>query len=86
MTFAQVRQYVVGLLRASFTNKAELDKIGEDASGHLTYDGVAITGGSGSGETITNQDIETAITEDAASIWAEEEQEEQQEPTEEPGE
>jgi hypothetical protein len=84
MTFAQIRQYVVGLLRASFTNKAELDKIGEDSNGNLTYNGSAISGGSGSGETITNQDIETAITEDAASIWAEEEQEE--EPSEEPGE
>jgi hypothetical protein len=81
MTFAQVRQYVVGLLRASFTNKAELDKIGEDASGHLTYDGVAITGGSGSGETITNQDIEDAITADVDTIWADEE-EQQEEPGE----
>lgn len=75
MTFAQVRQYVKGLLRASFTNKDELDKIGEDASGHLTYDGTAITGG-GSQETITNQQIEDAITADANEIWAEQQQEE----------
>ena len=80
MTFAQVRQYVTGLLRASFTNKAELDKIGEDASGNLTYNGSAISG-SGSQETITNQDIEDAITADVDTIWADEE-----EPQEEPGE
>ena len=59
MTFPQVRQYVTGLLRASFTNKAQLDKIGEDSNGNLTYNNAAISG-SGSGETITNQDIETA--------------------------
>lgn len=80
MTFAQVRQYVVGLLRASFTNKAELDKIGEDSNGNLTYDGNAISG-SGSQETITNQDIEDAITADVDTIWADEE-----EPQEEPEE
>lgn len=80
MTFAQVRQYVVGLLRASFTNKAELDKIGEDASGNLTYNGSAISGG-GSQETITNQDIEDAITADVDTIWADEE-EQQEEPRE----
>ena len=75
MTFTQVRQYVTGLLRASFTNKAELDKIGEDANGNLTYDGAAISGG-GQQETITNQDIEDAIAEDVDDIWAEEEEEE----------
>lgn len=83
MTFAHVRQYVTGLLRASFTNKAELDKIGEDSNGNLTYNGSAISG-SGSSETITNNDIETAITEDTASIWAAEESQEEQQT--EPGE
>lgn len=82
MTFAQIRQYVTGLLRASFTNKAQLDKIGEDSNGNLTYNGSAISGG-GSSETITNNDIETAITQDTASIWASEQSEESQE---EPGE
>ena len=77
MTFSQVRQYVTGLLRASFDNKAQLDKIGEDASGNLTYDGAAISG-SGSSETITNQDIEDAITEDAVSAWSDEEEEEEE--------
>lgn len=67
MTFAQIRQYVTGLLRASFTNKAELDKIGEDASGNLTYNGSAI---SAVGETITAQDIADAIDEDVDDIWA----------------
>ena len=81
MTFAQVRQYVTGLLRASFTNKAQLDKIGEDSNGNLTYNNAAISGG-GSSETITNNDIETAITQDTASIWATEEQ--QEDPQEEP--
>lgn len=80
MTFAQVRQYVVGLLRASFTNKAELDKIGEDSNGNLTYNGSAISGG-GSQETITNQDIEDAITADVDTIWTDEE-EQQEEPGE----
>ena len=67
MTFAQVRQYVTGLLRASFTNKAELDKIGEDESGNLTYNGSAINA---VGETITAQDIADAIDEDVDDIWA----------------
>ena len=67
MTFAQIRQYVTGLLRASFTNKAELDKIGEDESGNLTYNGSAI---SAVGETITAQDIADAIDKDVDDIWA----------------
>lgn len=67
MTFAQVRQYVTGLLRASFTNKAELDKIGEDENGNLTYDGSAI---SATPETITTQDITDAIAADVDDIWA----------------
>ena len=67
MTFAQIRQYVTGLLRASFTNKAELDKIGEDESGNLTYNGSAINA---VGETITAQDIADAIDEDVDDIWA----------------
>lgn len=67
MTFAQIRQYVTGLLRASFTNKAELDKIGEDESGNLTYNGSAINAVS---ETITTQDIADAIDEDVDDIWA----------------
>lgn len=71
MTFSQVRQYVTGLLRASFTNKTQLNKIGEDSNGNFTYNGSVISGGSQ--ETITSQDMQTAITSDAASIWAEEE-------------
>lgn len=67
MTFAQIRQYVTGLLRASFTNKAELDKIGEDENGNLTYDGSAI---SATSETITTQDITDAIAADVDDIWA----------------
>lgn len=73
MTFSQVRQYVTGLLRASFTNKTQLDKIGEDSNGNFTYNGSIISGGSE--ETITSQDMQTAITSDAASILAEEESE-----------
>jgi hypothetical protein len=73
MTFAQIRQYVTGLLRASFTNKAELDKIGEDESGNLTYNGSAINAVS---ETITSQDIADAIDEDVDDIWADPAEEE----------
>lgn len=73
MTFSQVRQYVTGLLRASFTNKTQLDKVGEDSNGNFTYNGSAISGGSQ--ETITSTDIETAITQDTASIWTEEQSE-----------
>lgn len=73
MTFSQVRQYVTGLLRASFTNKTQLDKVGEDSNGNFTYNGSTISGGSQ--ETITSTDIETAITQDTASIWTEEQSE-----------
>ena len=75
MQFSQVRQYVVGLLRASFTNKTALDKIGEDQNGNLTYDGTAV--GGGDSETITQQDIEDAIAADALAILADDEEEEQ---------
>ena len=75
MRFSQVRQYVVGLLRASFTNKAALDKIGEDQNGNLTYDGTAV--GGGDSETITQQDIEDAIAADILAILADDEEEEQ---------
>lgn len=75
MQFSQVRQYVVGLLRASFENKASLDKIGEDANGNLTYDGNAVGGDS---ETISEQDILDAIAEDVQAILAEDEEEEEE--------
>lgn len=62
-------------MRASFTNKVALDKIGEDASGNLTYDGTAVGGDS---ETITQQDIEDAIAEDILAILADDEEEEEE--------
>lgn len=83
MQFSQVRQYVVGLLKASFANKTVLDKLGEDANGNLTYDSNAI---GGDGETITQQEIEDAIVADVQAILAGDEEEPQEEPAEEPGE
>ena len=79
MSFSQVRQYVVGLLRASFTNKAALDKIGEDENGNLTYDGNAVGGDT---ETITQQDIEDAIAADVLAILDDGEEEQQEQPGE----
>ena len=85
MQFSQVRQYVVGLLKASFANKAALDKIGEDQNGNLTYDGTAV--GGGDSETITQQDIEDAIAADVLAILADDEEEQEEEEQEEqPGE
>lgn len=79
MTFTQVRQYAVGLIRASFTNKAVLDALADD-NGTLTYNGSEI--GGGSAETISTQDIEDAIAEDVDEINGVEDEEEQ-EPAEE---
>ena len=81
MTFSQVRQYVTGLLAASFTNKAELDKIGEDQQGHLTYDGNPVGGDT---EIITPQEMAAAIAEDVD--WDQPAQEDEEEPSNDDGE
>ena len=72
MTFTQVRQYAVGLIKAS-TNKAVLDALADD-NGTLTYNGQEI--GSSSEESISTQDIESAIAEDVNDINGVEEQQE----------
>ncbi len=63
MTLAQVKAFLIGVLKGWFTNKKVLDKIGESDTGVLTYDGKTIDSGS-----VTDDDITTAITETVSEL------------------
>lgn len=63
MTLAQVKAFLIGVLKGWFTNKKVLDKIGESDTGVLTYDGKTIDSGS-----VTDDDITTAIAETVSEL------------------
>lgn len=63
MTLAQVKAFLIGVLKGWFTNKKVLDKISESDTGVLTYDGKTIDSGS-----VTDDDITTAITETVSEL------------------
>ena len=74
MTLAQVKQFIIGVLKGWFPNKDILDAFDEDENGKLTYDGMVV--GSGSGETYTDEEVAQAVTEALAELDAEEPTEE----------
>lgn len=59
MTLAQVKAFIIGVLKGWFTNKTTLDKFAEDESGNLTFGGTAVGGGT----TYTDEEVSTAVTE-----------------------
>lgn len=63
MTLAQVKAFLIGVLKGWFTNKKVLDKISESDTGVLTYDGKTIDSGS-----VTDDDITTAIAETVSEL------------------
>lgn len=59
MTLAQIKTLIIGILKGWFLNKKILDKISEDESGNLNYNGKSIAS-----ETIySDEEISTAISE-----------------------
>ena len=64
MTLAQVKTYVIGVLKGWFTNKSVLDKLSESDTGELLYDSKTISGG----ETVTEDEIAQAITDTIADL------------------
>lgn len=67
MTLAQVKTFIIGVLKGWFTNKKTLDKITEGENGELLYDSKAI----GGGETVTDEQVQTAITETITALKTE---------------
>lgn len=68
MTLAQVKQFITGVLKGWFTNKKTLDKISESETGELLFNLKAVSGG---GATVTEEEVQTAITETIAQLNAE---------------
>lgn len=58
MTLTQVKNLLIGVLRGWFTNKTILDKIGENNSGEVTFNGVPIS----NSNVVTDDQITAAIT------------------------
>jgi hypothetical protein len=59
MTLAQIKKLIIGILKGWFINKKVLDKISEDDSGNLNYNGKSIAN-----EIIyTDEEIMIAISE-----------------------
>jgi hypothetical protein len=59
MTLAQIKTLIIGILKGWFLNKKILDKISEDESGNLNYNGKSIAS-----ETIySDEEISIAISE-----------------------
>ena len=66
MTLAQVKTYVIGVLKGWFTNKSVLDKLSESAEGELLYDSKAIS----SGASVTDEEIAQAVTDTITELNA----------------
>lgn len=66
MTLSQVRTYIKGVLSGWFTNKAILDKIGENENGVFTYNGQTIN--NQSQDTVDDTQINAAVLEDIAEL------------------
>jgi hypothetical protein len=69
MTLAQVKNFIIGVLKGWFTNKAVLDKLDIDDEGNLTYDGTVVD----ATETYTDEQVTTAVTEALEELNAEDE-------------
>jgi len=67
MTLNQVKTFIIGVLKGWFTNKKTLDKITEGENGELLFDSKAI----GGGETVTDEQVQTAITETITALKTE---------------
>lgn len=67
MTLAQVKTFIIGVLKGWFTNKKTLDKLSESENGELLYNSKAI----GGGETVTDEQVTTAIQETITELNAE---------------
>lgn len=67
MTLVQVKTFIIGVLKGWFTNKKTLDKITEGENGELLFDSKAI----GGGETVTDEQVQTAITETITALKTE---------------
>lgn len=59
MTLAQVKAFVIGVLKGWFSNKHILDKLDINDRGLLTYDGIVVDGT----ETYTDEQVTDAVTE-----------------------
>ena len=59
MSLAQLKTFIVGVLKGWFTNKSVLDKFSESEDGKLLYNGVAI---GGSGTQVTDTEVTQAVT------------------------
>ena len=68
MTLAQVKTFIVGVLKGWFTNKSVLDKLSESEEGELLFDSKAIS----STEEITDEEITQAITDTITELNTEE--------------
>lgn len=68
MTLAQVKTFIIGVLKGWFTNKKTLDKITEGENGELLFDSKAV---GGNGETVTDEQVTTAIQETITELNAE---------------
>ena len=69
MTLAQVKSFVIGVLKGWFTNKAVLDKLDINDEGNLTYNGEVVD----ATETYTDEQVTAAVTEALGELNAEEE-------------
>lgn len=59
ITLAQIKTFIVGVLKGWFTNKKTLDKLSESENGELLFDLKPI----GAEETISDESIQAAIEE-----------------------
>ena len=67
MTLAQIKTFIIGVLKGWFTNKDVLDAFDEDENGNLIYDGKAIAGT----DTYTDEQVAQAVTDVLAELNAE---------------
>lgn len=67
ITLAQVKTFIVGVLKGWFTNKKTLDKLSESENGELLFDSKPI----GIEEPVTDEQVTTAIQETITELNAE---------------
>jgi hypothetical protein len=73
MTLAQVKNFIIGVLKGWFTNKAVLDKLDINEEGNLTYDGTVVD----ATEVYTDEEVTAAVTEALEELNADDEGEEE---------